>query len=125
MQLFNSYSNQIETFTSIKPNQVSMYVCGPTVYNHAHIGNARPIVVFDMLRRVLEHLGYEVKFVSNYTDVDDRIINQAFDEHKSESEISSYYIQEYEKVRNSLNCKPLSNVVKVTDEYVDKKYIVY
>lgn len=115
MQLFNSYSNQIETFTPINPNQVSMYVCGPTVYNHAHIGNARPIVVFDTLRRLLEYLGYEVKYVSNYTDVDDRIINQAFDEHKSEVEISSYYIQAYEKVRDQLNCKPLSNVVKVTE----------
>lgn len=115
MQLFNSYTNQIETFTPIKPNQVSMYVCGPTVYNHAHIGNARPIVVFDTLRRLFEHLGYQVKYVSNYTDVDDRIINQAFDEHKSESEISSFYIQEYEKVRNQLNCEPLSNVVKVTE----------
>jgi cysteinyl-tRNA synthetase len=115
MQLFNSYTNQVETFTPIKPDQVSMYVCGPTVYNHAHIGNARPIVVFDMLRRLLEHLGYSVKYVSNYTDVDDRIINQAMDEHKSEGEISSFYIQEYEKVRNQLNCIPLSNVVKVTE----------
>lgn len=115
MQLFNSYTNQIETFKSIKPNQVSMYVCGPTVYNHAHIGNARPIVVFDTLRRLLEHIGYEVKYVSNYTDVDDRIINQAIDENKSETEISTYYIQEYEKIRKELNCEPLSNVVKVTE----------
>src|SRR5690554_4131601 len=115
MKLFNSYTQQIETFKSIKPNQVSMYVCGPTVYNHAHIGNARPIVVFDTLRRLLEHIGYEVKYVSNYTDVDDRIINQAIDENKSETEISTYYIQEYEKIRKELNCEPLSNVVKVTE----------
>lgn len=115
MRLFNSYTNQVEPFTPIKPNQVSMYVCGPTVYNHAHIGNARPIVVFDMLRRLLEHLGYEVKYVSNYTDVDDRIINQAQEENKSEHEISSYYIEEYEKIRKQLNCIPLSQVVKVTE----------
>lgn len=115
MQLYNSYSQQLETFTSIKPKQVSMYVCGPTVYNHAHIGNARPLVVFDTLRRVFEQLGYQVKYVSNYTDVDDRIINQAIQENKSELEISSYYIEQYEHIRYQLNCKPLTNVVKVTE----------
>ena len=115
MQLYNSYTQRLEVFKSIKPNQVSMYVCGPTVYNHAHIGNARPLVVFDTLRRVFEQLNYEVKYVSNYTDVDDRIINQAIEENKSELEISSYYIEQYEAIRNQLNCKPLANVVKVTD----------
>ncbi len=115
MQLFNSYTQQIETFKPLRPNEVSMYVCGPTVYNHAHIGNARPMVVFDTLRRVFEQLGYNVKFVSNYTDVDDRIIQQAIDENKTELEIASYYIEQYEAIRNQLNCKPLFNVVKVTD----------
>lgn len=115
MKLFNSYTQQIETFKPIKENQVSMYVCGPTVYNHAHIGNARPLVVFDTLRRVFEHLNYNVKYVSNYTDVDDRIINQAIQENRDELEISSYYIEEYEKVRDLLNCKAPTEVVKVTD----------
>ena len=77
MKLYNSYTLQVEQFKPIKENEVSMYVCGPTVYNHAHIGNARPIVVFDTLRRTFEALGYKVKMVSNFTDVDDKIINKA------------------------------------------------
>ena len=80
MKLYNSYTLQVEQFKPIKENEVSMYVCGPTVYNHAHIGNARPIVVFDTLRRTFEALGYKVKMVSNFTDVDDKIINKAIEE---------------------------------------------
>ena len=74
MKIYNSKSNKIEKFVPIKDGKVRLYLCGPTVYNYAHIGNARPIVVFDLLRRVLEETGYEVEFVSNYTDIDDRII---------------------------------------------------
>ncbi len=70
-----------------------MYVCGPTVYNHAHIGNARPIIVFDTLRRFFEAKGYKVKFVSNYTDVDDKIINKAIEENVEEEEIAQRYIE--------------------------------
>lgn len=119
MKLFNSYTLQLEDFKSIKENEVSMYVCGPTVYNHAHIGNTRPLIVFDTLRRVFEQLGYQVKYVSNYTDVDDRIINQAIDENRSELEISRFYVEQYEQVRDALNCKAPTEVVKVT-ETMDK-----
>ena len=80
MKIYNSYTLKTEEFKPIVEGEVSMYVCGPTVYNHAHIGNARPIVVFDTLRRVFEQEGYKVRFVSNFTDVDDKIINKAIDE---------------------------------------------
>ena len=114
MRLYNSYTSQIEPFTPIKDNEVSMYVCGPTVYNHAHIGNARPIVVFDTLKNILEECGYHVHFVSNYTDVDDKIIVKAQEMNVSEQTITEEYIQAYEKVRESLNAShPIT--VKVTD----------
>ncbi|MBS3991420.1 MAG: cysteine--tRNA ligase [Erysipelothrix sp.] len=114
MRLYNSYTGQIEPFIPIKTNEVSMYVCGPTVYNHAHIGNARPIVVFDTLKNILEECGYQVHFVSNYTDVDDKIIVKAQEMNVSEQTITEEFIQSYEKVRESLNAtRPLT--VKVTD----------
>ncbi|MGB4985501.1 MAG: cysteine--tRNA ligase [Erysipelotrichaceae bacterium] len=122
MQLYNSLTNKIEEFVPIEEGKVSMYVCGPTVYNHAHIGNARPIVVFDTLRRVFEALGYEVSMVSNYTDVDDKIINKAVEEGVKEDVISNRYIDAYEKVRERLNTLPLTYAPKVTqtmDQIID------
>ena len=98
IKLYNSKSLKLEEFKSITPNKVNMYVCGPTVYNHAHIGNARPIIVFDTLRRLFEAEGYEVKFVSNYTDVDDKIIKKAIEENISETDVANRYIEAYEKV---------------------------
>ena len=77
MKLFNSMTNKKEEFIPIKEDEVSIYVCGPTVYNHAHIGNTRPLIIFDVLRRVLEYRGKKVIFVSNFTDVDDKIIKAA------------------------------------------------
>ena len=115
MKLYNSYSLKIEDFKPIKEGEVSMYVCGPTVYNHAHIGNARPIVVFDTLRRTLEAEGYKVKFVSNFTDVDDKIINQAITEGVSEREIADRYIKAYNEVRESLNIIPVDATPRVTE----------
>ena len=115
MKLYNSYTLKQEEFKPIKENEVSMYVCGPTVYNHAHIGNARPIVVFDTLRRTLEALGYKVKFVSNFTDVDDKIINKAIEENVSEKEIAERYINAYNDVRNSLNIIPIDVTPRVTE----------
>ena len=115
MKLYNSYSLKIEDFKPIKEGEVSMYVCGPTVYNHAHIGNARPIVVFDTLRRTLEAEGYKVKFVSNFTDVDDKIINQAITEGVSEREIADRYIKAYNEVRGSLNIIPVDATPRVTE----------
>ena len=126
MKLYNTYTLKEEEFKPIKENEVSMYVCGPTVYNHAHIGNARPIVVFDTLRRTFEALGYKVKFVSNFTDVDDKIINKAIEEGVSEKEIAERYIKAYNDVRNSLNIIPIDVTPRVTEtmdeiiEFIDK-----
>ena len=126
MKLYNSYTLQTEEFKPIKEGEVSMYVCGPTVYNHAHIGNDRPIVVFDTLRRTLEALGYKVKFVSNFTDVDDKIINKAIEEGVSEKVIAERYIDAYNDVRKSLNVVPIDVTPRVTEtmdeiiEFIDK-----
>ncbi|MHB8097080.1 MAG: cysteine--tRNA ligase, partial [Erysipelotrichaceae bacterium] len=92
MKLFNTKTNQIEEFKPIKENEVSMYVCGPTVYGDAHIGNARPIILFDTLRRLFAALNYKVDFVSNYTDVDDKIITKAIQENVDETVITKRYI---------------------------------
>jgi len=115
MKLYNSKTLQVEEFVPIKENEVSMYVCGPTVYNHIHIGNARPIVVFDTLRRVLMAKGYEVKHVSNYTDVDDKIIKQAKAEGVSEKELATRYMEAYNDVRKSLNALELTSAPQVTE----------
>ena len=115
IKLYNSKSLKIEGFKPIKENEVSMYVCGPTVYNHPHIGNARPIVVFDTLRRLFEAEGYKVKYVSNYTDVDDKIIKKANEEGVSEEVIANRYIEAYEKVRNDLNTLALDATPRVTE----------
>ena len=93
MKLYNSYSQKVEELKPIEPGKVSMYVCGPTVYNYPHVGNARPIVVFDTLKKALEAQGLEVTYVSNYTDVDDKIINTAIEQNVSEKEITDKYIK--------------------------------
>ena len=103
MKLFNSLTNQKEEFVPIKKGEVSIYVCGPTVYNYVHIGNTRPMIVFDILRRTFEYLGYKVTFVSNFTDVDDKIIKAAKEEGVSEKELTDKYIKAYEDVRRGLN----------------------
>jgi len=103
MKVYNSLTNKKEEFKSIKPNEVTIYICGPTVYNYIHIGNARPMVVFDTLRRVLEQLGNKVNFTSNYTDVDDKIINAAKAEGITELELANKYIEAYENDRRILN----------------------
>ena len=119
IKLYNSKTNEIEEFKPIVNGRVSMYVCGPTVYNHAHIGNARPIIVFDTLRRVFQSSGYIVEYASNFTDVDDKIINKAIEENVNESEISGKYIEAYCKLREDLNTLSLSSTPKVT-EVMDK-----
>lgn len=103
VKLFNTLTNKKEEFVPIKEGEVSIYVCGPTVYNHAHIGNTRPMIVFDVLRRTFEYLGYKVTFVSNFTDVDDKIIKVAKEEGISEKELTDKYIKAYEDVRRGLN----------------------
>lgn len=95
VKLFNSYGNKMETFVPIKEGEVSFYVCGPTVYNDPHIGNFRPVIVFDAWRRLFERIGYKVTFVSNYTDVDDKIINRAKELGISESELTESVIKSF------------------------------
>lgn len=115
IRLYNTKTREVEEFKPIKENEVSMYVCGPTVYNHAHIGNARPIIVFDTLRRLFEAQGYKVKYASNFTDVDDKIINTAKKEGVEESVISNRYIDAYQKLRHDLNTLDLYAQPKVTE----------
>ena len=117
IRFYNSLSGKIEEFKPIKEKEVSIYVCGPTVYNDPHIGNMRPVVFFDTFRKFLEEVGYSVKYVSNYTDVDDKIIKKAIEEKKTEKEITTFYIAEYEKCLEDLNvakAKAYENP-KVTD----------
>ena len=115
MKVFNTLVNKKVEFVPIKDGEVSIYVCGPTVYNHAHIGNTRPMIVFDVLRRTFEYLGYKVTFVSNYTDVDDKIIKAAMAEGISERELSDKYIRAYEDVRRGLNLLFPTYSPRVTD----------
>lgn len=103
MKLFNTLSNTKETFVPLKDGEVSIYVCGPTVYNYVHIGNTRPMIVFDVLRRTFEYLGYQVTFVSNFTDVDDKIIKAAKEEGVTERELTDKYIAAYQEVRRDLH----------------------
>ncbi|MGM9946442.1 cysteine--tRNA ligase [Floccifex sp.] len=115
MKLYNSYTQKIEPLQPIQDNKISMYVCGPTVYNYPHIGNARPIVVFDTLKKALQAQGYEVTFVSNYTDVDDKIINAAIENNVSEKEITDKYITAYNQVRTGLNADLPDVAPRVTE----------
>ena len=103
MQVYNTLTNRKEEFVPIEPGKVRMYVCGPTVYNFFHIGNARPFVVFDTLRRYFKFRGYDVKFVQNFTDVDDKIINRAKEEGITAPEVSEKYIKEYFNDAEALN----------------------
>ena len=103
MKIFNTLTNKKEEFKPLREGEVSIYVCGPTVYNYVHIGNTRPMIVFDVLRRTFEYLGYKVTFVSNFTDVDDKIIKAAKAEGNTEKELTDKYIAAYEDVRRNLN----------------------
>ena len=119
MQVFNTLTGKKEEFKTMEPNKVRMYVCGPTVYNYIHIGNARPICVFDVFRRFLEYRGYDVTFVQNYTDVNDKIIRQAAQEGLTPEETSEKYIAEYEKDAKGLNVRPATVHPKVS-LYIEK-----
>lgn len=103
IKLFNSLNNKLEVFKPIEENKITCYVCGPTVYNYVHIGNMRPVVVFDVLRRFLMYVGYEVNFISNFTDIDDKIIKQAKLENLSEKEVADKYIEAFEKDRENMH----------------------
>lgn len=119
LKIYNSLSNQIEEFVPIHEGKVNMYVCGPTVYNHIHIGNARPVVFYDMMKNYLEYLGYEVHYASNITDVDDKIINQAIEENKTEKEIANYYEKCYFEAVEKLGSQKPEFIPHAT-EYIDE-----
>ncbi len=115
MKVFNTLTNKKEEFKPIEEGKVSIYVCGPTVYNHAHIGNTRPMIVFDVLRRTFEYLGNEVTFVSNFTDVDDKIIKAAKEEGITEKELTDKYIKAYNDIRKNLNLEMPTYTPRVTE----------
>lgn len=116
MKVYNTLSKKKETFTPLEEGKVKMYVCGPTVYNLIHIGNARPMIVFDTVRRYMEYKGYEVNFVSNFTDVDDKIIKKAVEEGVSAQEISKRYIEECKKDMENMNVKTATVHPLATEE---------
>lgn len=119
IRIYNSLTNQIESFKPINEGKVSMYVCGPTVYNFVHIGNMRPVVVFDTFRRFLTYIGYDVKYVSNYTDVDDKIIKRAIELNMPENEVTKMYIEAFEEDLKNINAlKP--NVTPRVTEYMNQ-----
>ena len=119
IKFYNSLSNSQQDFITQEDKKVSMYVCGPTVYNYPHIGNMRPVVVFDTLRRFLTYVGYDVTYVSNYTDVDDKVIRAAKQEGKSEKELTDFYIAEFEKTLKGIGSQ-VPNITPRVTEYMDK-----
>ena len=132
MKVFNTLTKKKEEFVSLEEGKVRMYVCGPTVYNYIHIGNARPMIVFDTVRRYFEYKGYDVNYVSNFTDVDDKIIKKAIEEQVSAQEISQRYIAECKKDMAGMNVKPatkhplateeICGMVEMISELIDKGY---
>ena len=132
MKIYNTLTRKKEELRPIEEGKVSIYVCGPTVYNYFHIGNARPFVVFDTLRKYLEYRGYKVKFVQNFTDVDDKIINRAKEEGVTAGEISEKYIEEYYKDAAALNVRKadvhpkvtetMDDIIKFVQDLIDKGY---
>ena len=116
MKLYNTLTRKKEEFVPVEEGKVSMYVCGPTVYNYIHIGNARPMIVFDTVRRYFEYKGYDVNYVSNFTDVDDKIIKKANEEGVEASVISERFIVECKKDMEGLNVKEATTHPKATEE---------
>lgn len=116
MKIYNTMSRQKEEFLPIEEGKVKMYVCGPTVYNYIHIGNARPFVVFDTVRRYLEYKGYQVNYVQNYTDIDDKIIKRAIEEQISTEEVTAKYIEEVQHDASCLGVHPATHHPKATEE---------
>ena len=116
IRIYNTMSKRKEDFVPLHEGKVGMYVCGPTVYNLIHIGNARPMIVFDTVRRYFEYRGYEVNFVSNFTDVDDKIINKSIEEGVDASVISERYIEECKKDMAAMNIRPATTHPQATRE---------
>ncbi len=132
MKIYNTLSQRKEEFVPLEEGKVKMYVCGPTVYNYIHIGNARPMIVFDTVRRYFEYKGYDVNFVSNFTDVDDKIIRKAIEEGISADEVSTRYIAECKKDMEGMNIKPatthplatqeIGGMIEMIQTLIDKEY---
>ena len=132
MKIYNTYSRQLEDFQPIEPGKVKMYVCGPTVYNYIHVGNARSVVAFDLVRKYLEFRGFEVQYISNFTDVDDKIINGANAANMTTTDFSERYIAAFYEDTDALNVKRASQNPKATEfieamiefiqELVDKEF---
>lgn len=132
MRIFNTMTRKKEELVPLEKNEIKIYACGPTVYNYIHIGNARPLCVFDVLRRYLEYRGYDVKFVQNFTDIDDKIIKRANEEGTTFDEISKKYIEEFWKDADGLNFKRatvhpkatenIDEIINIIQTLVDKGY---
>jgi cysteinyl-tRNA synthetase len=116
MKIYNTLTKKKEEFVPIAPGEVKMYVCGPTVYNLIHIGNARAMICFDMVRRYMEYKGYQVKYVTNFTDIDDKIIKKAMEEGIEAEAVSKRYIEECKKDMEALNVRPASSHPLATEE---------
>lgn len=119
MKIYNTMTKKKEEFVPIKPNEVSMYVCGPTVYNYFHIGNARTFIVFDTVRRYLEYRGYTVKFIQNFTDIDDKMIKRSNEENTTVKELGDRFISEYYQDADKLNIKRATTNPRAT-EYINE-----
>lgn len=115
MKIYNTMTRKKEELVPLVPGEISMYVCGPTVYNFIHIGNARPLVVFDTLRRYLEYKGYKVRFISNFTDIDDKLIRRANEEHTTVPELADKYIKEYKTDAEGLCAEPATRNPRATE----------
>ena len=132
MKLYNTLTRKKEEFNPITPKKVKMYVCGPTVYNYFHIGNGRTFIVFDTIRRYFQYRGYEVEFVQNFTDIDDKMINKAKDEETTVKEIGDKYIKEYYKDADALNIKRatvnprateyIQDIINFVERLIEKGY---
>ncbi|NKF07706.1 cysteine--tRNA ligase [Clostridium gasigenes] len=119
MKIFNTLTRKKEEFIPLNPDEVKMYVCGPTVYNYFHIGNGRTFIIFDTIRRYLEYSGYNVKFVQNFTDIDDKMINKANEEGTTVKEIGDKYINEYYKDADGLNIERATSNPRATEFVCD------
>ena len=115
MKIYNTQSRRKEEFVPIHPGKVGIYCCGPTVYNYFHIGNARPFIVFDTLRRYFEYKGYEVTFVQNFTDIDDKMIRRANEEGITVKELGERFIEEYYKDADALGVERSTVNPKATE----------
>ena len=132
MKIYNTLTKKKEEFEPLEKNKVKMYVCGPTVYNLIHIGNARPMICFDTVRRYLEYKGYEVNYVSNFTDVDDKILKKAEKEGKTPEEVSTYWYQRFSESMKALNnlkpdiepfaTKTLGEMISIVKDLINKGY---